>query len=78
MSSSGYSIVSSSSFFSLPAARKGIRYGDVVLSVQNQRVATVDDVLRVLKDLPEDRRGIVLLYIHNESGAKFITIKMKE
>ena len=41
-------------------------------------VVTVADVLHVLEELRADERSIVLLYIKNESGFRFIAIKMKD
>jgi serine protease Do len=59
-----------------PAADKGIRPGDLILSVNRQDVASVDDFTAAVKKA--GKRGKVLLLVKRGEIAQFVTVPLEE
>jgi serine protease Do len=59
-----------------PAAEKGIRPGDLILSVNRQDVASVDDFAAAVKQ--SSKRGKVLLLVKRGEVAQFVTVPLEE
>ncbi len=59
-----------------PAARKGIRQGDVILEVNRARVKTAADVEKVLANA--DLEKGVLILVANRQGSRFVVLKVKK
>ena len=56
-----------------PADRAGLESGMVITQVNRQAVATVDDVIGILKD--ESSQAGVLLLVRSDQGSRFIVVK---
>ena len=56
------------------AARAGVRPGDVILSINNQDVKTVDDFNQLLNKVPKGRNIAIL--IRRGDTTTFITMKV--
>jgi serine protease Do len=59
-----------------PAADKGIRPGDLILSVNRQEVASVDDFTAAVKQA--GKRGKVLLLVRRGDISQFLTVPLEE
>jgi serine protease Do len=59
-----------------PAAEKGIRPGDLILSVNRQDVVSVDDFTAAIKQ--SSKRGKVLLLVQRGDIAQFVTVPLEE
>jgi serine protease Do len=58
-----------------PAAEKGIRPGDLILSVNRQEVASVDDFTAAVKQ--SSKRGKVLLLVKRGEISQFVTVPLE-
>jgi len=59
-----------------PAAERGIRPGDLILSVNRQEVASVDDFTAAVKQ--SSKRGKVLLLVKRGEISQFVTVPLEE
>jgi len=59
-----------------PAAEKGIRPGDLILSVNRQEVASVDDFTAAVKQ--SSKRGKVLMLVKRGEISWFVTVPLEE
>ncbi len=59
-----------------PAAERGIRPGDLILSVNRQDVASVDDFTAAVKQAGQ--RGKVLLLVKRGEMSQFVTVPLEE
>jgi serine protease Do len=59
-----------------PAAEKGIRPGDLILSVNRQDVASLDDFTDAVKQ--SSKRGRVLLLVKRGEVSQFVTVPLEE
>jgi len=58
-----------------PAGEKGLRRGDVIVSITQQEVKTVDEVLARIEELRTKGRKSILLKIIRQGNTAFVTIK---
>ncbi|PCJ29645.1 MAG: serine peptidase, partial [Gammaproteobacteria bacterium] len=58
------------------AADAGIRRGDVIMSINNQKITTAKQFLDIAKDLPEDKAIPVL--VQRGKGALFLALKIEK
>ncbi len=59
-----------------PAARKGMRKGDVLVSVDRRPVATPDDVDRILAELKSSGRESAVMLIRRENRDRFVALPL--
>lgn len=59
------------------AAAKGIAQGDVIMDVNQRRVASVEDVLAQVKAARAQGRGYVLLRVARQGGLLFVTLPVE-
>jgi serine protease Do len=59
-----------------PAARAGLQRGDVILSINNEEVGSVEKFNEVLKQIPKGRN--VALLVRRGDGTSYIAIKLDE
>ncbi|MBL4645951.1 MAG: PDZ domain-containing protein, partial [Rhizobiales bacterium] len=57
-----------------PAAEKGLAQGDIILNVDGNPVATVEDVTKRVASLKEDGRSAVLMQIQGRQGIRFVAV----
>jgi serine protease Do len=57
-----------------PAAEKGIRKGDIILSVGGQEVTRPEDVRAVVDGARKDGRKTVLMRIKSREGVRFVAV----
>ncbi len=62
--------------FKGPAMKAGVRAGDILISINNQRVTTQEALAKLLENLPQDRP--VPLLIHREGSPVFLALKLGE
>jgi len=60
------------------AADKGMKAGEKITSVNNQSVATADDVLKVLEQAKKDGRTKALFQIESENGSRFVALPIEQ
>lgn len=60
------------------AADKGMKAGEKITSVNNQSVATADDVLKVLEQAKKDGRTKALFQIESENGSRFVALPIQQ
>ena len=58
-----------------PAGEKGLRRGDVIVSITQEEVKTVDDALAVIEKLRAKGRKSILLKIIRRGNTAFVTVK---
>ena len=58
------------------AADKGIRPGDVVVSIGNQAVTSPDDISKRVKQAKAEGRNSVLALIATQNGERFVALKL--
>jgi len=60
------------------AAEKGLRPGEIIVSVGNRQVATPDDVRRALDEAQNAGRRTVLFLVTGEQGDRFVALKIAQ
>lgn len=60
------------------AARNGLRRGDVITSVNNQRVKTTDDVISGIRKARDSGREKIVVLIQRSNGSRFIPFDLTE
>nr|WP_306262875.1 DegQ family serine endoprotease [Pararhizobium sp. IMCC21322] len=62
------------------AAEKQVRAGDVIQEVSQQKVSTVDDVVKRIAELQEEggRRSALLLLVNKENELRFVAVRLEE
>jgi serine protease Do len=60
-----------------PAAENGIRTGDVIVSVGDTAVGSVEDVEAGVSAAQERGRGAVLLKVQGENGVRFVGVPLE-
>ena len=58
-----------------PAERAGIRAGDLILMLNNQKVASSDDFARLVAELPQDKAVSVL--VQRQGNPIFLALKLE-
>jgi len=58
------------------AARKGVRPGDMILTVGTTAVETVEDVLRVIEEAQENEKKVILLYLYRGGDRRYVAVKI--
>ena len=58
------------------AADKGLRVGDVIVSIGNKAVTSPADVARGVKDAQDAKRESVLMLVANGQGQRFVAVKV--
>lgn len=56
------------------AAEKGLVRGDVILNVNGEPVATIEDVTTGVEQVKQDGRKAVLMQVQNERGIRFVAV----
>ncbi len=59
-----------------PAAKKGIRPGDVIKMVGNSEVEKPDQVVREVKKAVDDERKSVLLLVERDGSDRFVAVSI--
>lgn len=59
-----------------PAAREGIRVGDVITEAGNKKINSADDLVSALKNA--DLKKGVRLYVTNQAGSRFVFIQTEK
>ena len=57
-----------------PAAEKGLVRGDVILNVDGEPVASIDDVTSKVAMVKKDGRKAVLMQVQSERGVRFVAV----
>ena len=57
-----------------PAARKGLRAGDVILRVGNDAVSRPDEVTRAVRDAAEHERKSVVMLVSRDGNERFVAV----
>ena len=60
------------------AAEKGLKAGDVILSVSNVPVSTPDDVADAIATAKERGRGAVDMLVRSGNRQRYVAIRMKK
>lgn len=62
------------------AAEKQVRAGDVIQEVSQQKVSSVDDVVKRIAELQEEggRRSALLLLVNKEKELRFVAVRLEE
>lgn len=60
------------------AAARGLRTGEKIVSVNNQNVASADDVTKVIDEAREDGRTRALFQVESANGSRFIALPIDE
>lgn len=58
------------------AADKGLRAGDVIMSINNRNVKTVADMTRAIKDAQKNGRGAILLQVQSNDQTRFVALPL--
>lgn len=58
-----------------PAGEKGLRRGDVIVSITQEEVKTIDDALAIIEKLRAKGRKSILLKIIRSGNTAFVTVK---
>jgi serine protease Do len=58
------------------AADKGLRAGDVIMSIGNKAVTSPADVAKGVKDAQDAKRDSVLMLVANQQGQRFVAVKV--
>ncbi len=58
------------------AADKGLRAGDVIVSIGNKQVTSPADVAKGVKDAQDAKRDSVLMLVANQQGQRFVAVKV--
>jgi serine protease Do len=58
-----------------PAARQGLRPGDVIVQAGGKRVSTPQDVAGVVRDSHDTQRNRVLLLVNRQGDQRFVTVQ---
>ena len=61
---------------SSPAAKKGLRTGDVIVMVGQQKVAQPDDVVREVEQAVSAKRDAVLLLVERRGDQHFVALSL--
>jgi serine protease Do len=61
-----------------PAAKKGIRPGDVVVELGQQEVTTPGEVLEMVKKTKESGRKSVLMLLKGRGGLRFVALRIAQ
>jgi serine protease Do len=59
-----------------PAARAGLQRGDIIISINNEEVGSVDKFNEVLKQVPKGRN--IALLVRRGEGTSYVAIKLDE
>lgn len=59
-----------------PAFEEGIRPGDVVAEISQQKISTTDEAKRLVKAAVSDGKRSVLLLIEGQSGFRFVAVRL--
>jgi serine protease Do len=57
-----------------PAAERGMRQGDTIVSVNNQKIGTVDDFDKAVRKAEKDGRKAVLFQLSNQDSSRFVAL----
>lgn len=57
-----------------PAGERGLEAGDVILSVNNQPVSSVDEILSVINEAAESGRKAALFQVENDQRSRFVAL----
>tara|TARA_R110001599_G_scaffold165263_9_gene354656 strand:- start:557 stop:2071 length:1515 start_codon:yes stop_codon:yes gene_type:complete len=61
------------------AAEKQVRAGDVIQEISQEKVSSVDDVIKRVAELKEDgRRSVLLLLLSEENELRFVAVRLAE
>lgn len=62
------------------AAEKQVRAGDIIQEVSQQKVSSVDDVVKRIAELQEEggRRSALLLLVNKENELRFVAVRLEE
>ncbi|HLP69664.1 MAG TPA: PDZ domain-containing protein, partial [Rhizobium sp.] len=60
------------------AADKGLQAGEKIVSVNNQTVSTVDDVLKVIDQAKKDGRTKALFQVESQNGSRFVALPIDQ
>ncbi|MDM8558669.1 DegQ family serine endoprotease [Candidatus Parabeggiatoa sp. HSG14] len=60
-----------------PAAEAGLKQGDVIIMVGQEKVATPEEVEQKVKEIVEAKRKAMLLLLKRQDSQQFVTVKMK-
>ncbi len=58
------------------AARKGVRAGDLVLTVGTLSVETAEEFLKVVEEASENKKKVVLLYLYRSGDRRYVAVKI--
>jgi serine protease Do len=61
-----------------PAARKGLREGDVIVSVDREKVNAAGDVVEHVAQAKREDRKAVLFLVRNEKGPRFVALPLNK
>jgi serine protease Do len=61
-----------------PAADAGMTTGDVIVQVQQEKVAKVDDVAQVIAQARLDQRHYVIVLVRNSGGLRWLSLSLQE
>lgn len=61
-----------------PAAEKGLARGDVILNVDGEPVASIDDVTSKVELVKKDGRKAVLMQVQSERGVRFVAVPFEK
>lgn len=56
------------------AEERGLRAGDIILSVNNQDVGKADDVVKIIDQAAKDGRKAALFQVENENRSRFVAL----
>ena len=60
-----------------PAAEAGMTAGDIIIQVQQDKVAAADDVSRVITSARQQQRHYVVVLVHNSAGLRWLPMSLQ-
>jgi len=61
-----------------PAAEKGMRQGDTIVAVNNEKVGSVEDFDKAVQKAEQDGRKAVLFQLNNQDSSRFVALPVEQ